>query len=356
LTVRLAVSAPGKLVLLGEYAVLFGAPAAVAAVNRRARVELTEPSDRRWSVAAPGLLPRPAGFELAADGGVRWGDSGNRLPLVEVLLGAMAAEGLLDCRGLRPAAMTLDTQAFFAAGPIERVKLGLGSSAALTVALASGLAQWNGRDDLVADRPRWLQSLVRLHRGLHGGRGSGLDLAAGLMGGCVEYRLDGDGSVAKAETLPLPPDLHLVFIWTGRPADTSSFLRQLDERLAVDNGSIARALERLAAAARVGVAALRDGGAGDAMDAVDVFSGALEALGREAGLAIVSAEHRELGRLVRRHGARYKPSGAGGGDVGIAFAPDPGAAAAASGAATVAGFRVLDLAIDPQGLLSTVVF
>ena len=37
---RIEVSAPGKLILFGEYAVLFGAPAAVAAVDRRAVVTL----------------------------------------------------------------------------------------------------------------------------------------------------------------------------------------------------------------------------------------------------------------------------------------------------------------------------
>jgi phosphomevalonate kinase len=35
-----AASAPGKLILTGEYAVLFGAPALVMAVDRRATVQI----------------------------------------------------------------------------------------------------------------------------------------------------------------------------------------------------------------------------------------------------------------------------------------------------------------------------
>src|SRR5262245_60415453 len=48
--------APGKLFLMGEYAVLDGAPAIVAAVNRevRVRVEITDPAGR-VSIEAPGL-------------------------------------------------------------------------------------------------------------------------------------------------------------------------------------------------------------------------------------------------------------------------------------------------------------
>ncbi len=62
------VSAPGKMVLLGEYAVLFGAPAVVAAVNRRARVELAPSPSSDWVVKAPGFSDRPAEFDVDADG------------------------------------------------------------------------------------------------------------------------------------------------------------------------------------------------------------------------------------------------------------------------------------------------
>ena len=53
-------SAPGKLVLLGEYSVLFGAPAIVAAVDRRAIVRLEGSAGDAWKVSAPGLAPGPA--------------------------------------------------------------------------------------------------------------------------------------------------------------------------------------------------------------------------------------------------------------------------------------------------------
>jgi phosphomevalonate kinase len=67
-------------------------------------------------------------------------------------------------------------------------------------------------------------------------------------------------------------------------------------------------------------------------------------------LPILSAEHDALRRLARRHGATYKPSGAGGGDLGIAFATDPGAAVATASAVAAAGFRVVPLRLDPSGL------
>lgn len=349
--VHLTASAPGKLVLLGEYAVLFGAPAAVLAVDRRARVDLAPASGELWSVLAPPLLSTPVDFELTAGGRLRWtGARGDRLPLVDRVVGAMVASGMLDPGSLRPATVTLDTRPFYARGATDLVKLGLGSSAALTVALASALAWWAGRTDLPGVPDAWLDTLVALHRSLQGGHGSGIDLAASLFGGVVEYRLDPLGSVAVAEHLRLPADLELLFVWTGRAADTRGFLEQLDLRLRSDDGTIAHALDRLKEASRTGVEALRTGRSELVLDAVDAFGSELEALGRTAGLPILSDEHVEMGRIARRIGAHYKPSGAGGGDVGIAFTNDPEIAAATGAAAEDAGFRVLDLRLTPDGL------
>ena len=62
---KIEVSAPGKLVLIGEYGVLFGAPAVVMAVNRRARVELTPAEGARWILTAPELAPRPVELDVS---------------------------------------------------------------------------------------------------------------------------------------------------------------------------------------------------------------------------------------------------------------------------------------------------
>ncbi|MDH5619728.1 MAG: hypothetical protein OEZ11_14015, partial [Gammaproteobacteria bacterium] len=48
-------SAPGKIVLSGEYAVLFGAPAICMAVNRRAFARVADSDDRECHVTTPGF-------------------------------------------------------------------------------------------------------------------------------------------------------------------------------------------------------------------------------------------------------------------------------------------------------------
>jgi len=345
---ELHVSAPGKLVLLGEYAVLFGHPAVALAINRRARVELSKATGGACSVSAPGLVTGPARFEVEDNGTVVWGDETEaRLPLVETVLGGMVAEGWIRPDRLRRFDAVLDTRAFFD----SESKLGLGSSAALTVALTSAIAMWVDREDLLEPRISWLRRLLDLHREFQGGRGSGVDLAASLIGGAIEYRLDDVGSVDQAAPVILPGGLHIAFVWTRRSADTGSFLAQLATAMETDFHPADRAIEHLGAIAGEGIEALRRGETGVFLDTVDAYCDGMQHLGETTGLQIVSDVHLELREIAKRHDARYKPSGAGGGDMGMVFAADRSTIEAAADAFRDGGYFMVDADVDPDGII-----
>ncbi len=344
MTAAVHASAPGKLVLLGEYAVLLGHPAAVMAVDRRASVELDPAPATRWSVRAPGFAEETAEFRIDAGGGLRWlSDAGNTFELVESVVSGMIAGSRLD-PGSSGADIVLDTRAFFDGG----AKLGLGSSAALTVALFEALARWCGADsptDLVARTNR----LLELHRRVQGGRGSGIDLAASLAGGVVEYRLNADGGVAVVEPIALPSGLRIVTVWTGRSVSTSAFLERLEAEMNGGTGAVADAVAELGGLAAAGIRELRTANLPAFLDRIDAFAEAMQALGDTAGLDIFSDAHRRLCTIGHETGVRVKPSGAGGGDMALAFTDDPDAAARFADRAAAAGFTPLDLTPDPVG-------
>ena len=347
-----ASSAPGKLVLLGEYAVLFGHPAVVLAVNRRARVDLRAAENDEWSATAPGFEEARIEFELGGTYGFRWrepaSEAAQRLVLIEKVIGSLVAAKLLDPEDLPPASITLDTREFFQPTASGVAKLGLGSSAALTVALTEALRCWShgGERRPIVD----LAQLLDLHRTFQGGRGSGIDLAASVTGGVVEYKLTDGGRTPSASLLELPEDLQLVFIWTGRSASTGDFLARLDAAMNGDAGEIVAVLNRLGSLSGAGIADLRAGGTSALLDDVGDFGHAMERLGEAAGIPILSDEHLELRRLADDVGVSYKPSGAGGGDVGIGFTDDPELAKAFAARASAAGFPPLDLEVDPNGV------
>ena len=324
----IAVSAPGKLVLLGEYAVLFGHPALVMAVDRRARVTMNNADGPGWRVRAPGFAEGDAFFEIDPERGFRWLDRENdnalRLDLVERVLSSLIEDW--DCSkidDLKPADVVLVTDEFFLGSGGERTKLGLGSSAALTVSLTEALCVWSGSGK---HRSVSLTDLVELHRSFQGGRGSGIDLAASLLGGVVEYRLEGPVRLPVARGLEVPNGLVMVPVFTGRSASTSDFLARLYERLGTNDNDVEAALAELGRVSAAGVAHLGAGDVSSFLDDIDDFAGAMSELGEAAGIPVVSEEHRRLGDLARKVGIRYKPSGAGGGDVGLGFADDPEAA------------------------------
>lgn len=336
----IAATAPGKIVLWGEYAVLTGAPALVMAVNRRAACRL-QPAVGSWRVRTRGhaasTVEVTAERLLAEDApanGLAW-----------TLLWHVLAS-LKECGSLSPATLPagmhvhLDTDAFHAGG----AKLGLGSSAALCVALHGALCR-------LLKIPADLETALAAHRRLQAGastgspgsrpaqQGSGIDVAAAWFGGTLKFRR-GD-SDNRAESWPLPASMAVGFVWTGVSASTPEHLARLQRWL--DAGSH-RELEDLARLAdRLFLSAQPVDDLADYVDALRALDGAAE-------LGIFSDAHRKLGQLAIDAGVVYKPCGAGGGDIGAAFASTTRAIEEFSARAAASGFLPLALEIEPHGL------
>ncbi|HET7359605.1 MAG TPA: hypothetical protein VFJ04_05610 [Rhodanobacteraceae bacterium] len=337
-------SAPGKLVLTGEYAVLEGAPAVVMAIDRRARVTLDDHAGDDYRFDAPGLGIDAARCCLEADAGrwrTRWidiDDAGvERLALVGAILEAAAADGAAPA----PFRATLDTRAFFA-DDAGRAKLGLGSSAALAVALAGAIRVRAQRPMLTA------AALIDAHRRQQGGRGSGLDIAASLSGGLILYELhDGQPQIAPATW---PSDLAWCCVWSGKPASTGASLRQLADWRGRDAGYYAALMDELGACAESAAAAVRADHAAACIDAVDAYAEGLARLGAASGIDILSAEHRRIAAIAADCGVNYKPCGAGGGDMGVALSLDPAALHGFRQQLAQAGIQSPGATLDGQGL------
>src|SRR5439155_1447511 len=163
---RVTASAPGKLFVTGEYAVLAGAPALLAAVDRRARVHVA---------LEPGAGPLEA--ESLAGETRRVIHDPEREPLGGGDAGAVLA-ALRIARAAAPslaamrAQVVVDTRAFLADGE----KLGLGRSAAtVTAAVAAFLAgrRAGGRGGRARRRRRAARRGPKLSRPARAARGRG---------------------------------------------------------------------------------------------------------------------------------------------------------------------------------------
>jgi phosphomevalonate kinase len=308
--------APGKVVLWGEYAVLTGAPALVMAVDRYARCQITAGA-HAWTFSAHGYA--------APDERV----SVSRLLTVDPpppdrawYVAWQVLRGL-DTRRLPEGGFVhLDTRSLHHDGS----KLGLGSSAAICVAAYGAFCR------LLGQAPDYASALT-VHRHLQGGSGSGIDVAAAWYGGTLRFERDAPGST-HVTPWPLPASLHLVFVWSGRPARTVDHLARFDKWREHGHSEPLQALE--AASRRLFESA-------EPWACLTDYVAALEALDRAAGLDIYSPAHARLRDLAISAGVVYKPCGAGGGDLGAAFTPDAAAARRFASLAAANGFHLVPL-------------
>jgi phosphomevalonate kinase len=319
-------SAPGKLVLSGEYAVLDGAPAICMGINRRARVTI-ETHDEPWHrVVAPGFASGEGKF-VAQPGGVEWLSGGEPYKLLEQVWREI---GLCPDQHL---SLTLDTREFLDAE--SGSKLGVGSSAALATSLATALCS------ILSPGADATRVASRAHRTFQGGFGSGVDVACSSSGGLIEFRMSAD----EYPQIDWPEGLVFAVLWSGVSTGTTeklSRLRMGDTQ--PSHGELKSAAEQMAVSWRSGLAA-------QVLQQYGHYINALQQFSNDHDLGIFDAGHGALVDAAKDSGIVYKPCGAGGGDVGIALADNTSALASFVASPVVSGFMPLDVAMDMSGVV-----
>lgn len=307
-------TAPGKQVLTGEYAVLAGAPALAAAIDRRVTCRISPASTGNWSFVSHGFEAR------AAHPREDLPDTG---PAALARFALMSLE--IDPRTLpEHLQIKIDSRPFYQ----DREKLGFGSSAACAVTVTAALAKLAGATST-------LDHALATHRGLQGRAGSGVDVAASFRGGVIRFQ---DG---RAQITRLPSDTHHMFVFTGEGADTPTLVRRFDTWRGQGSPPELRALVRSATA-------IADSGA-DFFDMLAEYIEVLLALDRAARIGIFSARHVRARSLAKEFGVLYKPCGAGG-DMGMGVSRDPNALAAYRGRVEREGFLIVPTEIARHGL------
>lgn len=288
--------APGKLVLSGAYAVLEGAPAIVAAVDRYAVADSSRPADFVTPEVRAALGEAPIPWFDASD--LREGDR----------------------------------------------KLGLGSSAAILVA---SIAAVDGKPESAADE-QWLRRLfdraLIAHRTAQGG-GSGVDVAAAVYGGVLAVRRSGETLAIERVTLP---KIHLEVWACTVPASTARLVRQVHAFRDGNPEAYGTIMSPLRDAADAAYAAVRSGDGSALIAAMGRQSALLDRLGRASGAPIFMDDVRRLADRAREENCVILPAGAGGGDVTLLVGEQAPSAALAS-ALTEANAR-LDVQLGAPGV------
>ena len=326
---------PGKLFRLGEYAVLEGAPAIVAAVDRAAAVRSTDRADA--AIRLQTSLSATTHVLRSADG-VRLPCTHADAALADAVVNALADAGRLRASGCD----TVADSSALSVGAGDR-KLGLGSSGAVAAGLTLAWGTWGRTPEPAAVA----EVAVAAHRAFQGGRGSGADVVASVFGGLTRQAR---GEVPQR--IAIPAGLQFVALDTGESAHTPSMVSGV-RAACVASPEAGRAwMARLARLAVEGAAALGEADIDAWLAIVAAYADAEAALGDWAKVPIVSPAVRGAMDAAAEAGWVSKPSGAGGGDVVVAFGRTQDGVERIRETCATHGVRMLPLALTDDGAIT----
>ncbi|WP_225333855.1 mevalonate kinase [Halomicrobium urmianum] len=291
-------SAPGKVYLFGEHAVVYGEPAVPCAVERRAEVTVEKRTE--------GL--RVHAEDLTLDGfTVEFGNGDHPdvdapESMVEAGMGYVseAVAQARDAAGVEDVGFEVSIESAIPLGA------GLGSSAAVTVAAIEAAARELGAElapEEIAERA------YRVEHEVQDGQASRADTFCSAMGGAV--RVEGD----DCRTIDGVDDLPFLIGYDGGAGDTGELVAGVRD-LREEYGFAADTVSAIGDLVREGESALVDGDLERLGQLMDVNHGLLSALGVSArSLDAMVWAAREAGA----HGAKL--TGAGGGGCIVALDP-----------------------------------
>lgn len=340
-------SAPGKLVIAGEYAVLHGAPAVVMAIGVRAQAKVSRVAETD-SIFVDSFSGHEFRFRCDQQQGLRWLDTapGQGGRILQAVLGTLLCR-MPDFRGLPAVRISMNTDAFYTLVESKPRKLGLGSSAAVLVALVGALFD---ALSLPIDTQEISSFCCEAHRRFQDGQGSGVDIAAAINGGVLGMRMTKPDANHSITQLAWPNGLIMVPVWSGKSASTSELLSRYDAYRHRSPEAFDRQMLNLKDRAERAYAAWVEQSLDNILTSLEEYEVELRSFDRKAAVGIITDEHEQLRRLSEQHGGRYKTSGAGGGDFGYVFTDSRDVADAVRRDFIDAGYLVLKSPLAANGL------
>ena len=320
-------SAPGKLYIAGEYAVVEpGHPAILVAVDQFITVSL-EKSENVGSITSfqYGNLP------------VLWKRENDRLvldkrenPFHYILAAIRLTEEYAkeQEKELSFYHLTVDSELDSSQGK----KYGLGSSAAVTVATVQALCRFYG----ITDSKNVVFKLAALAHLSVKSNGSCGDVAASVYGGWLAFTtFDRDWVAEQQEQktvkeliemewphlsftpLTPPKDLRLVIGWTGSPASTSHLVDEVTTKRRQDAMAYETFLKESKQCVNTMIQAFQEGNVEEIQQQIRNNRQLLLKMSQDTSVTIETPALSKLCKMAEEFNGAAKSSGAGGGDCGI---------------------------------------
>ena len=298
------VSSPGKIFLSGEYLAMDGSIATLLSSKQRAKIAIEE-SDLSFNVLYSLPANKSFPFHVNDSFQIQWIENNPEE------LGLFIQDAIILMQ-IKPSKtkFTIDTTDFY----FNSRKIGIGSSSAISSALIRGI---NEHFDFAYTKEMMIDSALKLHSIKQNNLGSGLDVIASFIdSGLIECVKDNNGQ-KEWQKIEWPSDLLIKGVITSEHSNTTKMIEKYLKGQ-INNKEFFWTLKSIADECLEHLSlSWKAKNCESILGLMQQYNILMQQLDEMYHLGIYTNEHRILANLANESEIFYKPSGAGGGDLGF---------------------------------------
>ena len=214
--------------------------------------------------------------------------------------------------GVRPESekFSIDSSSFFENG----TKIGIGSSSAISVAITRAM---NKYFDLNLDNQKILFASLEIHNHFQNYTGSGLDVLSSFYSfPVIECSKSKDNSY-KWSQLNIPDEIKITFVKGSASADTHEMIKRYFSGKHEHQKFFLEISKEMMESLYELSKAFKENKSLMILNAIKKYSTLMFEMDNTLGIGVYTDMDKEISILAKKEGLFYKPSGAGGGDLGI---------------------------------------
>ena len=303
---RVKRTAPGKVFLSGEYLALEGASAIILSTKQRSSVSI-ENHDKPYNLFYSSVLDQYFEFSVNDNFKVDWVENDPQSFGLFVSL-AISQLKVKPSKSL----ISIDTNEFYSNGK----KIGLGSSASIASSIIRALDEYF---NLQLSESEKIKKAVNIHALSQDNFGSGLDVIASCAdSGVVECNLK-MADEHKWRSLKWPSDLYIKGVITSDQSSTKMMIEKYNHGKDSNQIFFNKLYSEISPLLNKISTAWDTQNSANILELTQEYNTFIKQLNEKFNLGIFSDEHKRLIDLARDADIFYKPSGSGGGDLGLAI-------------------------------------
>jgi len=335
------VSAPGKVCISGEWAVLEkGNSLIVASVNKRIFADVKKSKDDfiYISIKDFGIKRLKASIH---NNKLVFEEKLNSEEKQSILFVGAAIEAVSKYLGkINPFEITTWGEETTTKVNSKVVSVGIGASAASTVATVGGVLRFHGKDiDKKASKGKIYKLAAISHYFAQGKIGSGFGIASSTFGGVIVYKKFNPSWLIEQinkgisfkeivtmewpdlyiNSLYVPNGFNLLLGWTGTPSSTPKMVRKMNKWKLKNKRRHKNMLDKIGALVERIIKAWKSEDKENILSLLKKNGELLRELGEETNINIETKKLAILREVANKNNGAGKVSGAGGGDCGIAI-------------------------------------